>query len=314
MYCENCGNQIPDDSRFCEICGACISAELQVRQIPAEDISIVDAPAEPQTRTEKTKEKTVGKKIGIIAAILVLAAAAAIAGRMFTDSKSISMDEIIQAENLEFATILKYDNQDLVSQTYTYDLTEVSSVWNGVAPMEVKPVSRDNVGDEQNALSLVLTESGSEARVEIYVSENGKMGIYTDTEKTYYSGAEAVYTYLDGFVLKDQQVSLKRWIKDNNWDSFSIYLYNSRGDMVDSVRGTDQSEINRVSNRIGAVTVSFSEDSFEEYSGNEIWLFLHGAEMISVTVRRDGCGTVSDGIWSHSFYSEELYTQLQSLF
>ena len=61
MYCTHCGNQIPDQSKFCQYCGSTLSA-----------------PAEPQIQTPpppvRKKGRTAGIIIGIVAILILIPA------------------------------------------------------------------------------------------------------------------------------------------------------------------------------------------------------------------------------------------------
>jgi hypothetical protein len=48
MYCAKCGNQMPNDSRFCPQCGSCVNAEPAPQQPPV----YPQAPVAPQPRYE----------------------------------------------------------------------------------------------------------------------------------------------------------------------------------------------------------------------------------------------------------------------
>ncbi len=86
MYCENCGNWIPDDSKFCDQCGAPVN---KYAEAPQEDSSNYEQPGEPVRRPtgrqpgepvhrpeQKTKKKSpfgfLLKLVAIAAVIFIL--------------------------------------------------------------------------------------------------------------------------------------------------------------------------------------------------------------------------------------------------
>lgn len=66
MYCHNCGQQIPDTSKFCRKCGA----RQQIEQPPP--MQPIESPEVPPTINPSAKRSTVGVKIKTISIIVVL--------------------------------------------------------------------------------------------------------------------------------------------------------------------------------------------------------------------------------------------------
>ena len=56
MFCTNCGNQIPDDTRFCPFCGVRIAPVPEDSEVPAEPAPSEPASAEPSP-AEPTPEE-----------------------------------------------------------------------------------------------------------------------------------------------------------------------------------------------------------------------------------------------------------------
>ena len=46
MFCQNCGSQIPDGAKFCEICGAPAPGAAEVAQEAVETVETVETPVE----------------------------------------------------------------------------------------------------------------------------------------------------------------------------------------------------------------------------------------------------------------------------
>ena len=90
MFCPNCGKQLPDDSTFCEHCGAKIepeqpqgvsSAPAQSPVQPSVQTPVPSQPAQPSPLTEfvKKNKKMVGLGAGVL--VLLIAVVAFIATR-----------------------------------------------------------------------------------------------------------------------------------------------------------------------------------------------------------------------------------------
>ncbi|MEE0706185.1 MAG: zinc ribbon domain-containing protein [Adlercreutzia sp.] len=78
MICPSCQKAIPDDSAFCEECGAPIEPSPHQAPTPAEPI-ILPTPAKPADPVAPSQEKSKGtlrlfSSIGIVAGILCIAA------------------------------------------------------------------------------------------------------------------------------------------------------------------------------------------------------------------------------------------------
>ena len=78
MYCENCGERLDDDTKFCEYCGAKVSHSSEDEAAPVK----VTIPEEPSFTTEnpEKKNKPSGLTVTMICFVAVLAVTAVVLG------------------------------------------------------------------------------------------------------------------------------------------------------------------------------------------------------------------------------------------
>ena len=79
MFCNNCGTQLPDGSKFCQNCGSTLpSFSPMPSSAPQSNSAPPVQPTPPQTPTPKGKKNT-GIIIGIVAAVVVIGIIIAVA-------------------------------------------------------------------------------------------------------------------------------------------------------------------------------------------------------------------------------------------
>lgn len=68
MYCKNCGTQIPDDSQFCNSCGA--NQWLDMSTVNCEENQT--SPSKNQKRHGRKKDKKKDSTLSVVAIVLCL--------------------------------------------------------------------------------------------------------------------------------------------------------------------------------------------------------------------------------------------------
>lgn len=103
MFCSNCGNQIPEGTKFCGHCGAPVAAPASVTGTPAQPATPASVPQEYVPTYSHIPEEPVKKKpkvgliagiaIGLVAVIAIVVGVVKFAGKNFEHSIHKTFDE-----------------------------------------------------------------------------------------------------------------------------------------------------------------------------------------------------------------------------
>lgn len=137
MYCNKCGKQNPDDSRFCSACGAQIKMDGDISQ------NLSDSPSQENAAQEKPASSSKVHKHTKAAAIVILVLGAAVLLVYFAAHSRITADtvSITQLYNTELGIGLKLNTSkkdvdkllgspEVYGETYLYSESDLYATFS----------------------------------------------------------------------------------------------------------------------------------------------------------------------------------------
>lgn len=190
-FCRNCGQEIPEGSKFCDKCGSVV--EMGINRKVANPEGIVAAPIS-EGKFESTKRESLLKKIlktlGIVLACLVvfciIAGIALYKLGQYIDSKNKTTDTVMKAETF-------------------YEETELTKDENKTAKVEKNSTDKDNKEDKK----VDIVEDSEDKEVEGGVDPDLKefldsyeafMDEYVEFMKKYNSDPSNAVTMINDYV------------------------------------------------------------------------------------------------------------------
>ncbi len=187
MFCSECGKQLPDNSKFCNFCGA---KQVVISQEPAaEPVSALSA----DSASEKGKQAP-EKKTNIIAVLAVLAAAFVLG--KFVIAPAISGDKKESSENggskpagsISYEYEKEGDNGSLKNLCLEED--GIKTEFYSISYLE----EDSSLGEEETVISLIMYVEGDDVDEEI-IEEMKETAEAWDEQ---YGSNEVIISFRDG--------------------------------------------------------------------------------------------------------------------
>ena len=317
MYCNECGAQIPDGSKFCNVCGAMVN-----KLPPQYDESQVNAQREAVNKEKKKKEKLpTWAKIWIVVCILAVAGLATFLTIHFVKKKNSKGDAYvtINGTKCEINSDDGVSNIDKAQNGFVYrkrdGISYVDEVFiNGVLSEDANPEDYDIVIEKDPTnLSNPHVHIGCVA-ISLYNFPSFKMGDGTNWGSSTKELEKAGYVY-DGMCLyskyydKDGEIPLSRINSDydklltDGYDALDYSLGNSFPDVIKLADMRGSKEENRKNLIDQFEKMGYSSDDWDSCIKSRL-LFSSEAAKLS-GMRKD-----EDGKWNYVGSTSDYLVQV----
>lgn len=222
MYCESCGKQIPDDSRFCEFCGTAIKVKSDVKPVVEKKVSKPELKPTKSKPIQVTKPKSKFKLFPILLVAIIGAGVYFGISMLGTDDlfskltdlpNSLFGKEISEPvrEDFEWYVPMSYDEIPQGGSALNYD--DILGAW------KLMVINTQSIPEESYFSTAVLSEQASELNTAVNLTHHF---VEYDGEQYPFEGEEAkdlLYAnYTDGLLIlplsDDRIAEVIFWKKD----------------------------------------------------------------------------------------------------
>lgn len=176
MHCPCCGNELPDDARFCDLCGSPVATDETPanggtdREKSTENESIGGQCSLREQETKQNAQKRLSKKalvtigVGVVAVLVIVIAVALLATGFLDESKDIPEEVVFSALDAEsIAADAKANNSLIKEDAYRVDsetLDAVHETDGGLIQAHVTVVLKNSYYAITNEYSLEFLRDG----------------------------------------------------------------------------------------------------------------------------------------------------------